>query len=281
MIEVVRRPPPRHPLTQNGECAYLVALREGRPVFSTLTGVDRRFVHLTGVRQGWFSLFTGQDDPEAARAVIREAAGFQRGLGMERLSGPNAPDGRFQPGILAKGEGATPHLDRLLVENGFQVLRESVAFCVPPGALPGMRRAAERAREAHGVSVRREGVTKASCRAVYDLYEPRQVPFEEFASILSGMRPLELYIASVRNEDAGFLLVRREGEASRVETTMIAPRYQRGPALLCLLNALTSRVEPKVLTGAIDRSNAPSLAVVRALGGQICELWREYILYLI
>jgi hypothetical protein len=281
MIEVVRRAPPRHPLRKNGECVHLVALREGRPVFSMLTGVDRHFVRLTGEKQGWFSRLEGQDDPEAARAVIREAASFLRGLGMERLCGPDAPDDRFQPGILMEGDGATPHLDRLLRENGFSVLRESVAFRIPQGGLRGLHKAAARAREVHGVSVRREGVSKASCSAVYALYEPRRLPFEEFAEVLSGLRPLALYIARVRQEDAGFALVRWEGEAARVETVMIAPRFQRSPALLCLLDALASGLGPRVLTGAIDRTNAPSQAVARALDGQPCELWREYVFYLI
>jgi hypothetical protein len=281
MIEVVRRPPPGHHLLQNGECAHLVALRQGRPVFSVLTGVDRRFCRLTGERQGWFSRLEGEDDPEAASAVLAEAAAFQKGLGMERLIGPDAPSGRFQPGILAEGERSTPHLDRLLRENGFDVLRESAAFSIPVGALKGLGRAAARAREAHGVLVRREGFSKASCRAVYGLYEPRRLPFEEFAQVLSQMRPLEAYLASVRGRDAGFALARPEGGTWRVETVMIAPGFQRGPALICLLDALASRLGPGVRTGSIDPDNAPSLAVIRALGGRECERWRVYVRYLI
>jgi len=282
MIEVVRRRPPRHPLLSNGECAHLVALREGRPVFSMLTGVDRRFVRLTGERQGWFSCLEGWDDPEGASAVLQEAAAFQLGLGMERLVGPAAPAGRFQPGILAEGEGATPHLDRLLRENGFHILRECAAFSVPAGAHKGLARAAARAREVHGVRVRREGFSKASCRAVYALYEPQRLPFEEFAQALADMRPLEMYLASVRGQDAGFALFRPEGETRRVETVMIAPRFQRGPALLCLLDALSDHhLGPEVLTGVVDPDNAPSLAVVLALGGRACEKWRVYVRYLI
>lgn len=281
MIEVVRRPPPRHHLLHNGESAHLVALREGRPVFSVLTGVDRRFLSLTGERQGWFSCLEGRDDPEAARAVFEAAAAFQRGLGMQRLIGPDALPGRFQPGILAEGERSTPHLDRLLRGNGFSVLREAAAFTVPAGALEGLGRAAARASSAHGVKVRREGFSKASCRAVYGLYEPRRLPFEEFAQALSEMRPLEVFLATVRGQDAGFALVRPDGELERVETVVVAPRFQRGPALLCLLNALSSRLGPKVLTGAIDPDNAPSHLVVRALGGREFERWRVYVRELI
>ncbi len=277
MIEVVRRPPPRHRLLHNGEYAHLVALREGRPVFSVLTGVDRRLVRLTGERQGWFSHLEGRDDPEAARAVLEAAAAFQRDLGMERLIGPDATPGRFQPGILAEGERSTPHLDRLLRENGFTVLQESAAFSVPVGALKGLGRAAARARDAHGVELRREGFTKASCRAVYGLYEPRRLSFEEFAQVLAELRPMELYLASVRGQDAGFALVRPEGELERVETVMVALRFQRGPALICLVDALSSRLGPKVLTGAINPDNAPSLMVVGALGGREFERWRVYI----
>ena len=272
MIEVVRERAPRHPLAKNGACVGLVALRDGRPVFSMLTGVDRRYVHLTGEERGWFSRFEGFDDPEAAAALIREAAAFQRSQGMEALWGPAPPDGRFQPGLLAEG---CP--DRLLRENGFRVSRESVAFRVCAPALPGMKSAAARARAVHGVRVRRAGFSKACCRAVYGLYEPRRLPFDEFAGLLDDMRPLEFFVVSARGEDAGFALVRDH----RVETVMIAPRFQRGPALLCLLDALADCLGPEVLTGAIDRENTPSLAVARALGGRECELWREYLLYLI
>jgi hypothetical protein len=212
------------------------------------------------------------DDPEAAAALVREAAAFQRSLGMEALRGPVPADGRFQPGILA---GTYP--DRLLRENGFQVVRESASFRVQASALPGMARAAARARTVHGVRVRRAGFSKESCRVVYALYEPRHLPFQEFAELMDGMRPLEFYLASVRGEDAGFALVRDR----RVETVMIAPRFQRGPALICLMEALASCLGPEPLTGAIDRENAPSIAVANALGGRECEVWREYILYLI
>lgn len=281
MIEVVRSAPKAHRLLQNGECVQLVALREGRPVFSMVTGVDRRFVRETGERQGWFAFVEGADDPEAARELTAAAAAFQRSMGMERFAGPVPPDGRFQPGLKAEGADAAPHLDRLLTACGFSVLREYHAFRIPPGGLPGMGSAAAWARSVHGASVRRERFSRASCRAVYGLYAPNRLDFDEFSAYLDAMRPFALYIASIRGADAGFALVRREGAARRVETVMVAPRFQRGPALLCLLDALQPRAGRAVLTGAIDCENAPSLAVIRALGGEKCELWREYLFYLI
>ena len=281
MIEVVRSAPKAHRLLQNGECVQLVALREGRPVFSMLTGVDRRFVRETGERQGWFAFVEGAHDPEAAHALTAAAAAFQRSMGMERFAGPVPPDGRFQPGLKAEGVDAAPHLDRLLTACGFSVLREYIAFRIPPDGLPGMGAAAARARSVHGASVRRERFTRASCRAVYDLYAPNRLDFDDFAAWLDAMRPFALYIASIRGVDAGFALVRREGAARRVETVMVAPRFQRGPALLCLLDALQPRAGRAVLTGAIDCENAPSLAVALALGGEKCELWREHLFYLI
>ena len=269
MIKVVRQKPNRGPFRQNGECVRLVALRGGQPVFSLTTGVDRRYVRLTGEKRGWFSDISGEDDPEAAQAVFREAAIFQRGLRMRRLSGPDAPDGRFHPGLPVAGSDAAPHLERLLLANGFKISRSHAAFRISTDSLPGIPRAAERARTRHGFEVRRMGFHKASCRAVYELYEPKRVPFEEFAEILSGMRPLELYVASRDGADAGFALTRREGGAARVETVMIAPGFRRGPALLCLMDALRDRLGSDILTGAIDRENAPSMRMVQALGGAL------------
>jgi hypothetical protein len=275
VIEVVRQKPKSRPF-RNGECVRLVALRDGRPVFSLTTGVDRRYVRLTGEKRGWFSDIAGEDDPEAARAVFQEATAFQRSLRLRRMSGPDAPDGRFHPGLPVTGSDAAPHLERLLLDNGFRVSRSYAAFRVSADSLPGMRRAAERARTRHGFEVRRMGFHKASCRAVYELYEPKRVPFEEFAEILSSMRPLELYVVSRRGADAGFALTRREGGAQRVETVMIAPGFRRGPALLCLMDALRERLGPDALTGAIDRENEPSIRMVQALGGEVYAQWREY-----
>lgn len=281
MIKVVRSAPPAHRLNRNGEHAFLVARSGGRPVLSMLTGVDRRFVRLAGERQGWFSCFEGEDDPEAGRALLREAAAFQRALGMERLSGPVAPDGRFLPGLPLEGPGAAPHLDRMLIENGFEAARELSAFGIPAGALPGLSRAAARARERHGVDTRRARFTREACRALYGLYEPRRLPFEEFAAWLEGMRPFELFLACVRGEDAGFALARRDGPLWRVETVMVAPRFRRGPALLCLLDALAERLGPRLVTGAIASDNAPARMLALAAGGAPRALWREYTLYLI
>lgn len=279
MIEVVRRKPDGR--RQNGESVRLAAMRNGRPVFSLVTGVDRRFVRLTGERRGWFSALQGEDDPEAARAVFQEAAIYQRGLRMRSLSGPDAPDGRFHPGLQVEGPDAATHLHRLLTGYGFQVCRAYTAFRVSTDSLPGIRRAAERARARHGFEVRRMGFQKASCRSIYELYEPKRVLFEEFAEILAGMRPLELYVVSRGGMDAGFAMTRREGRVDRVETVMIAPPYRRGPALLCLMDAIRERLGSDVLTGAIDRENDPSMRVVQALGGEPCAGWYEYVLDLI
>lgn len=279
MIRIVERRPPPHRLLKNGEHRFLVALSNGRPVLSLLTGVDRHFVRLTGARQGWFSRFEGRDEPEAARALLAEAAAFLRGLGCERLVGPDAPDGRFLPGLLVEGPGCAPHLGRLLTENGFEIQREYRAFMISGGPA-GMARAAARAREKHGVSVRRPRYTRATCRAIHLLYDS-PLSFEDFASHLSGMRPFELHIVSVRGEDAGFALLRRSGGLVCVETLMILRRFRRGPALLCLLDALSARHGLPVLTGAIETQNTQSSLLARALGGAPVRMWREYRLDLI
>lgn len=281
MIEVVRQEPPGRAFRHNGACVRLAALQGGRPVLSLLTGVDRRFVRLTGESQGWFSDLEGEGGADAAQALFAEAAAYQRGQGMERLIGPGVPDARFRPGLPVEGAGAFPRLNRLLLDNGFEILREYSAFRVQPGALPGLRRAAGRARRLHGVTTRRMGFTKSSCRAVYELYEPRRVSFEEFSAVLDGMRPLEIFIAAVRGVDVGFALLVWEGSAERVETVMVSPRFRGGPALLCLLDALGECAGQEVFTGAINRGNAPSMALAHALGGEPCGLWREYVLYLI
>ncbi len=275
MIPVARESAGGHPLARNGPCARLVALREGRPVFSMTVGVDRRYVRLTGDARGWFDAVEGAFDPEAARRVAAEAAAFLRALGAERVSGP------AEPGLKVEGAGARPHVGRLLAESGFRVTGECLAFRIPPAERPEVARAAARARRVHGVSVRRVGFTKAGCRALFALYEPARLPFDEFAEALSRLRPWTACVASVRGADAGFALVRQEGGAARVETVMVAPPFRRGPALLCLEDALMSRLGPQVVTGAIARDNTPSLAVARALGGEPCALWREYTLYLI
>jgi hypothetical protein len=282
MIQVVCSKPSNHRLIPNGECIRLTALDGGRPVLTVTTGIDRRFTRLTGQRQGWFSKFEGEDCPQAAKALFSEVFAFQRALGNERLVGPDAPDARFFPGLPVEGRGAAAHLDALLQKNGFEVLRRTRSFFIPREGVLKFAPAAARAQARYGAAVERARFSRRTCREIYGLYGENRLSFDEFSKMLRSMRPFSLWIVKLKGACAGYALVRREGRAQRVETLMIAPEFQRGPALLCLLGAMgTSLERGDIVTGAIDEANARSLAVIRALGGALRARWHEYIRYLI
>lgn len=94
---------PLNPLFSNGPRAFLCAYRDGKPVFRALTGVDFRYVNLTGNRTGYFSLFDGENDREAAEMILEEIMIRQRKWKTDKVTGPLSPDGSGF--FMGAGEG--------------------------------------------------------------------------------------------------------------------------------------------------------------------------------
>lgn len=95
----------------NGEHAFFMAYAEERPVARVLAGVDERLNERIGEKRGYISLFESEENLEYARAVLDAAVQYLRGLGMERVVGPNTPGfDDFSKGLLAEGFDGTPML---------------------------------------------------------------------------------------------------------------------------------------------------------------------------
>lgn len=298
--------PRGNPLMQNGEYRFLLASERGRPLMRVMTGTDRRFNRLTGLRQGYIALFEGFNRPDAARALFEQVARFQRSLGNERVFGPDACDGGgFGAGVLVEGFDRPcaplnaynpPYYEALLLECGFRPEREYLCFEL------SLRAAAARyvpladwARARFGVTVERARFAcgREACGDIGRIMDGRYCA-EDVAMFLersiSGRLNSYLLIARAHGRPAGFALAvggrrapfRAEMPVLRLATLMVAREYRRGPAAGALLGALCgaalregyTRLEASV----IDRENAASAACARGAGGYIAARYRQYAL---
>ncbi len=95
----------------SGEHSFFMAYDDDRPVARVLAGVDERLNARIGEKRGYISLFESENDMEYARAVLDAAVGYLRGLGMERVVGPNTPGfDDFSKGLLWEGFDGPPML---------------------------------------------------------------------------------------------------------------------------------------------------------------------------
>ena len=289
----------RASLARNGPCAYLCALRDGRPTARLLTGVDLRYVRSTGRRAGWFACFDALDDEAAARALFAAAAAFQREKGSDLLRGPLAPDGgaAFE-GLLVSGRAGPGcadqplHLARLLQNAGFIPDRTLLSFRFAADAPPAdcLQMAAAR-WAARGYAVERlaPNGSRALCAALYDLFdaERARLSLRDFADQVARLGPLcgkNLFLVRARGQLAGALLAFPGREAYRVATLQIAPAWRRSPACACLLAgalaAARAAGHAQIEGSVIAADNAASLALARGLGGRQSAAHQIFVLEL-
>lgn len=296
---------PRYPsayrgLLNNGEHTTLAVHSGGRRVMSVLTGVDRRANRLSGQNQGYFALFEGEDNPQAARLLFQGVAGFQRGQGIERAVGPIAPDGSaLGMGVMTMGFELPPeplnprnpdYCDPLLRSAGLAPWRDWLGFELDMEALASKRyiEAARWAMARHGVCV-----DKLELRRGKPAYERMYLALEagvwltlgEFAAQLDLTRPSVdprfLLLASVRGRPAGMILaLRGPGGVPRVATLHVTGAHRGSPVALCLFGQLIERARAggvrRMTASVIDAENQASIACVRGAGGKMCRAWRQY-----
>jgi GNAT superfamily N-acetyltransferase len=80
--------PRRHPFFRHGEAALFLAVRDGEPVGRIAAIVDRNHNEAHKDRTGFFGLFEGLNDAEAARALVDAAGAWCRERGLDTLRGP-------------------------------------------------------------------------------------------------------------------------------------------------------------------------------------------------
>src|SRR6188768_1935252 len=96
--EKARLDPHRNPFFQQGDGAYLLARRLGKPA-------GRLTAHLAadGAREGWFGFYDAVDDVAVTAALVEAAAGWLRERGCTSMTGPASFTPEDEPGLLVDG----------------------------------------------------------------------------------------------------------------------------------------------------------------------------------
>ncbi len=101
VAETLRRD--RHPLYEDSEADFFIAVREGRDVARIGVVENRPFNRYHGLREADFCYFDCENDLEAVEALFEEVMSWARSRGLDRVVGPkgfNAFDGY---GVLIDG----------------------------------------------------------------------------------------------------------------------------------------------------------------------------------
>jgi GNAT superfamily N-acetyltransferase len=158
--------PARNPFYRHAERQLFLARREGR-VVGRIAAIDDRLHRDThGDGAGFFGFFECEDDQQAARALLDEAAAWLRGRGLCVQRGPMNPSVNDEVGLLVDGFDTPsvlmmPHNPRyypaLVEAAGLRMAKDVLAFQNTHTVLP------ERLVAATEIVHRRYGVT---CRRI-------------------------------------------------------------------------------------------------------------------
>ncbi len=127
-------------LFDNGEQAFLMAWRDGKPVARVLVGTNEQLNRVKEYKQGYLSLFECVDDQAVADKLLDTAAKWLKDRGMDRVVGPeNYTYDDFGKGLLVQGFDGPPVLfgtynppyyDKLFTGWGLQRQQDHYAFYI-------------------------------------------------------------------------------------------------------------------------------------------------------
>jgi len=279
--------PPLSLLSQNGPQAYLIAKRDGKSVYRALTGVDVNYNEKTGTKTGYFSLFDGEPDKEAAQAILNAVFEKQRAWGTDELIGPVSPDasGFFMgagEGDFEKSRGAFTGADasfskEILKANGFKEIQVENAFMVAAekNPLSGITRKAE--KRFH-IEIRRIKAGLFRERWIKDILSvSKDAPEKEMRLILERVRPYvdkkRSFAAFMDGACAGYLLTLKPyGGVLRATTLMTASDRFSAPVVLSLIGKYLEETEKSGIksfeVSVINHQNIRSERLVLRYGGQ-------------
>lgn len=248
-------------LSGNGPQAYFVARRNGKPVFRAITGVDLRFNQKQGTKTGYFSLFDGEEDKEAAEAVLQAIMDKQRAWGMEKVIGPISPDGSgffmgAGEGDFSKCRGIFTGPDsafaaRILRDNGFEEEQIENAFEITAGKenpLSGVTQKAEKRFDVKIVKMK-TGIFRE--RWINDILSvSKEAPEKEMRLILERVRPYmdkrHSYIAYSGGVCAGYLVsFKRFRGVLRATTLITSEGCFSAPVVLSLIGKYLDGIEKR------------------------------------
>jgi GNAT superfamily N-acetyltransferase len=170
-----------NPYFKHGEAEYFLAWRGGRVVGRLSAQVDHAFNEFHGSRWGMFGFLELEDDPEALRALLAAAEAWLRERGCERMVGPMDFSMNEESGVLIEGQELEPlirqpwhppHYQRLCEEAGLEKAMDLYSWFLDisdrEDMLPILFELDERAREEHGVEIRR--MSRRHLRAEMDRF---------------------------------------------------------------------------------------------------------------
>lgn len=100
--------PGRHPFWETARRELFLAFQDGRPVGRIAAIVDGKHNAFAHERCGAFGFFECQPQPEAAQALLAQAAAWLKGEGMDFMRGPLNPSTNYTCGLLVDGFAEPP-----------------------------------------------------------------------------------------------------------------------------------------------------------------------------
>ncbi len=142
----------KNPFFEHAEGTAWVAYKDGRPVGRISAQIDQEHLKRHQDEAGFFGYFDTIDDPEVAKALLDEAAAWNKARGMKRLRGPFSLSINEELGVLVEGFDTPPmimmphHLPYqggLVEKAGLAKLKDFYAWAYDVGEVPA------RAQKAH------------------------------------------------------------------------------------------------------------------------------------
>jgi GNAT superfamily N-acetyltransferase len=158
-----------NPYFSHGEAEYFLAWRDGRVVGRITAQVDHAFNDYHDSRWGMFGFLELEEDPEALEALLAAAASWLRERGCDRMVGPMDFSMNEESGVLIEGHELEPmirqpwhppYYQRLCEASGLVKAKDLYSWELDISyrdttLLPVLEELAVKAREEHGVTIRR------------------------------------------------------------------------------------------------------------------------------
>jgi GNAT superfamily N-acetyltransferase len=130
----------KYPFFNHGDAAFFLARRDGEPVGRIAAIENKLHARTYNDGVGFFGFFECDDDEQACRALLGEAAKWVNERGYKKLRGPlNYSMNDEAPGVLFEGFNGVPCLlmshnpryyDRLLRDSGLGKVKDLYAYLV-------------------------------------------------------------------------------------------------------------------------------------------------------
>ncbi|HUT34612.1 MAG TPA: N-acetyltransferase [Planctomycetota bacterium] len=127
----------RNPFYQHAESRLYLAWRGRRLVGRVIATVDRNYNEYHNDTMGFWGFFECENDPEAAKALLDQAADDLRSRGMTQMMGPMNPSTNGECGILVEGLGMPPailmpynppYYPALIAQAGLEGVKDLLAY---------------------------------------------------------------------------------------------------------------------------------------------------------